>query len=87
MSNVPYFIWDYDLTVEDIHAILQGDNETKKAWLIARILESARYEDVWKFISLDELRRIFPKLKLKPPVRAAWAFALQVWDSEPVNGS
>jgi hypothetical protein len=81
----PYFIWDYDLTDADIWAILRGDDEQQKTWLIARLLESARYEDIWQYISLAELRLIFPKLKLKPQVRAAWEFALSVWAAEPVH--
>jgi uncharacterized protein (DUF433 family) len=78
----PYFIWDYDLTEADIRAILRGDDEEQKAWLVARLLESARYEDIWQYISLAELRAILPKLKLKPQVRAAWEFALSVWVSD-----
>lgn len=81
----PYFIWDYDLTDTDVRVILRGDNEEQKAWLVARLLESARYEDVWGYISLVELRAIFPKLQLKPQVRAAWEFALLVWAAEPAN--
>ena len=78
----PYFIWDYDLTDADVRAILYGDDEGQKAWLVARLLESARYEDVWQYISLAELRAIFPKLQLKPQVRAVWEFALSVWAAE-----
>ena len=83
----PYFIWDYDLTDSDIRAILRGDDEVQKAWLVARLLESARYEDVWKYISLAELRTIFLKLQLKPQVRSAWEFALSVWTGEAIGGS
>jgi hypothetical protein len=78
----PYFIWDYDLTDADIRAILGGDDEEQKAWLVARLLESARYEDIWQYISLAQLRAIFSKLQLKPQVRAAWEFALQVWAAD-----
>ena len=78
----PYFIWDYDLTEADIRAILCGDDEEQKAWIVARLLESARYEDIWQYISLAELRAIFLKLQLKPQVRAAWEFALLVWASD-----
>ena len=83
----PYFLWDYDLTEADVHAVLQAGDEGERAWLMARILESARFEDVWKYVTLAELRALFPQLRLKPQVRAAWDLALQVWDSEPVYGS
>jgi uncharacterized protein (DUF433 family) len=78
----PYFIWDYDLSEADVRAILRGDETHEKTWLVSRILESAAYEDVWKYLTLAELRTLFPSLQLKPQVRAAWEFALQVWDAE-----
>lgn len=84
-SQTPYFVWDYDLSDADVQATLRGDDETRKVWLVSRLLESARFEDVWKYISLPELRDIFPKLKLKPQVRSAWEFALQVWSAEPTH--
>ena len=83
--QTPYFIWDYDLTDADVRAILRGNDEGQKAWMIARLLESARYEDVWKYISLAELRAIFSQLQLKPQVRAAWQFALAVWVDEQLH--
>ena len=83
--QTPYFIWDYDLTEADLRAILRGVDEAQKAWLVARLLESARYEDIWQYISLAELRDIFPTLQLKPQVRAAWEFALLVWANEPAH--
>ena len=78
----PYFLWDYDLSEADIRSILRGGESQEKSWLVARILESAAYEDVWKFLTLAELQAVFPSLQLKPQVRAAWEFALQVWDGE-----
>ena len=78
----PYFLWDYDLSEADVRAILRSGEREEKAWLVSRLLESAAYEDVWKYLTLAELRTIFPSLQLKPPVRAAWEFALQVWDIE-----
>jgi hypothetical protein len=81
--QTPYFIWDYDLTDADLRAILRGDDELQKTWLVARLLESARFEDIWQYISLAELCDIFPKLQLKPQVRAVWEYALSVWSDEP----
>jgi hypothetical protein len=83
-GTTPYFIWDYALTEADVRCILRGEDDVQKAWLVARLLESAKYDDIWRYISLPELRAIFPKLQLKPQVRAAWEFALQVW-SGPAN--
>jgi hypothetical protein len=84
--KAPYFLWDYDLTEAEVRSILRGDNQAEKAWLVTRLLESARFEDVWKYITLAELYEIFPQLQLKPQVRRAWEFALQVWATEPIDG-
>jgi hypothetical protein len=81
----PYFLWDYDLTDEEVRAILRGNDEEQKSWIVGRLLESARYEDVWKYISLAELQELFPKLRLKPQVRAVWEFALLVWKAETTS--
>ena len=78
----PYFLWDYDLTEADVQAILQAGDDTERFWLVSCILESARYEDVWKYLSLAELRPLFPHLRLKPEVQSAWGFAMQVWDAD-----
>ncbi|OGG22130.1 hypothetical protein A3D03_02095 [Candidatus Gottesmanbacteria bacterium RIFCSPHIGHO2_02_FULL_40_13] len=78
-SKRPYFLWDYDLTEEDVRKILRGENETEKIWMMSRILESASFDDVWKYVTLHEVRAMFPKLKLKRPIREAWSYALTVW--------
>lgn len=77
----PYFLWDYDLTGEQIGEILNGDNEIEKIWILGRILESAKLEDVWKYTNHKQVREMFPKLKLKEPARKAWEHALQVWET------
>lgn len=75
----PYFLWDYDLTDQQVREILHGENETEKIWMMSRILESASFDDVWTYMSLHEVREMFPKLKLKLPIRNAWTYALAIW--------
>jgi len=84
MSNakVPYFLWDYNLTENGVRQILRGKNDTEKIWLTSRILESAKYEDIWRFLSLQEIKEIFPRLKLKKPIKEAWNYALDVWKNQ-----
>ncbi len=86
VSTRPYFLWDYDLTESDVRHILRGRNEDEKIWMASRILESARFEDIWKYLSLEELYKLFPKLKLKPPIRRVWEYALRVWSESEANG-
>lgn len=76
----PYWLWDYDLTEKDVRRILNGKNEVEQIWLMSRILESAKYEDVWKYLSYHQVREWFTRLKLKEPIRQAWQLALNAWE-------
>ena len=78
-TQPPYFLWDYDLTDTQVREILHGTNETEKIWMMSRILESAAFGDVWNYVTLPEVREMFPKLKLKAPVQKAWDYALTIW--------
>ncbi len=78
-SARPYFLWDYDLTEADVRRILSGGNQTDKVWILSRILESAKFEDVWTYTSLSDVRKMMPILKIKKPIRQAWERALSIW--------
>lgn len=75
----PYFIWDYDITEDEVRAILKGDDEDQKAWLIGRILEAARWEDVWRYLTVEEVHKYFDRVRIRPFQREMWAYVLEVW--------
>lgn len=78
-----YFFWDYDLTEEDVREILAGDDEYRKAWVISRILNAARWDDIWNYVTLDDIRTYFDQLRFRTPYqRELWAHALEVWSRE-----
>lgn len=77
--NKPYFLWDYDLTDKKIRDILDGKNEVEKIWIISRILTYARFEDVWKYLSIKDVVSIFPKLRLPTKTKDAWQNAFKAW--------
>ncbi len=80
MAKRLYFFWDYNITEDDLHAILRGDNEVEKAWAITRLLEAAKWEDIWRFISLADLIANFNRLRFRfARDREMWAYALQRW--------
>ena len=78
-KNRPYFLWDYDLSEDDVHNILSTGTAVDKNWMLSRILESAKYEDVWKYTTLSEVKNMMPVLKIKKPIRQAWERALAIW--------
>lgn len=74
------FFWDYQITKPELKRILKGEEgAVSKTWAMSRLLESAPYEEIWKYINLNELKKDFPRLKLKKEVKSAWQRALNVW--------
>lgn len=76
----PYFFWDYDITEDEIRAILRGNDPFEKAWVISRILEHARWEDIWRYLTVADIRENFENLRFRRPQdRELWAYALKRW--------
>lgn len=75
----PYFLWDYDLSENQIRRILRGSNEVERLWLITRIIMHAKFEDIWQYLTLEDIVRVFSKLRLPLKSKQSWQRALNVW--------
>ncbi len=73
-----YFFPDQELTLPELEAILAGDDADKRSWAISHLLRYAQWDDIWKFVSRDEVREIFPGLDLPDTLRQAWARMLKI---------
>jgi len=78
-KKVPYFLWDYDLTEEEVRKILKEGDEFSRLWLMGRILSHARFEDVFKYLTLKDILTVFPKLKMRKEIKKAWERAFSAW--------
>lgn len=77
----PAFLWDYDLSESQVRELLNRPGlPPQKAWLIERILTESRFEEVLEYLTLEEIRQAFPKLRLPPKTRERWAYALERWN-------
>jgi hypothetical protein len=76
----PYFFWDYDIREDEIRGILAGANGVEKAWVISRILQYAKWDDIWRYLTPDDIRQNLPRLDFRRPQdRDAWAYAVERW--------
>jgi hypothetical protein len=76
----PYFLWDYDISDEDIRRILRHGSLAEKAWIITRILEYAKWDDIWHYLTVDDIRENLEHLRFRRPQdRELWAYALDRW--------
>lgn len=80
--NKPYFLWDYDWSEKKVRKILKTGDEYQKKWLIARIISSASFKDVFDYLTLKEILQIWPKLKMRPEIKNAWEKAFKVWGND-----
>lgn len=79
----PYFLWDYDLSEVQVREILaQKGLSDEKRWLVERILTQARFEDVMKYLSAEEIQRALPHLRLPLKIKDRWEYALQIWSQD-----
>ena len=78
-TEVPlYFFPEQEVTETELRHILAGDDQTRRAWAISQMLRYAEWEDIWTFVSRDEVRDLFPHLDLPDNLRAAWGRMLKV---------
>lgn len=72
-------MWDYSLTNGQIITLLKSGTEMEKKWLIGKIITHARFDDVWQYISPEELSKILPTLRIPEKQKKIWENALKVW--------
>jgi len=74
----PSFLWDYDLTFGQIREILAGPLEKRK-WLVARILEHAGFNEVFRYLTPREIERDLPHIRLPQKLKDHWEYAIRRW--------
>jgi len=68
----PYFVHDYDLSWGQFREILRGGDEPSRIWALARLLDRARWEDIWRLVTVEAVAAALPRL----PVRNR-----EMWDA------
>ena len=64
----------------EIRRILRHGASEEKAWVITRILERAKWGDIWRYLTVDDIRQHLDLLRFRHPQdRELWAYALERW--------
>lgn len=72
-----YFFPDRPVSEIEARGMLAGTPE-ERAVVISRLLRYAEWDDIWSYVSRDEVREIFAALDLPDSLRAAWARMLKI---------
>ena len=77
-SKNPSFLWEYNLTHGEIITILRGPQK-RRLWLVAKILEHARWEEIWEYLDIQTIQKDLPLLRMNLKTKRHWERALQLW--------
>lgn len=75
----PWFLWDYDLTEAQAHELLTHAPFEQRKWLLGRMLERLKPDEIVRYVSLEALRQALPHLRLDDRVKRHWEEALAIW--------
>jgi hypothetical protein len=80
MRDRPYFLWDVPVTEARLREYLRQPDPALRAQWQGSVLREARFDDVWKYLTLEEVLRDWPHIE--PHLgrsRAFWSFLIRGW--------
>ena len=73
-----YFFPDQRITEDEVRQLLRQGTPEQRAWVVSHLLRYAQWDDIWNYVSRDEVREIFPGLDLPETLRHAWGRMLKI---------
>ncbi len=73
-----YFFPEEPVTAEELRRILRQGTQAQRAWAMSNLLRYAQWDDIWTYVTRDEVRELFADLSLPENLRAAWGRMLKV---------
>jgi hypothetical protein len=84
----PYFLWDEDVSIGELHQILAGPDGFRRDQLFGKMLREARDIDVWNFVRPAEVASALERLRRRLGRRYAfWSFLIEGWRRHGLLGS
>lgn len=78
-SARPYFLWWTSTTVEELKRHLASQDLQERAYWMGALLREANTRDVWVFVTIDEIRALWPHLiRYLGRSREMWAWLLEL---------
>lgn len=73
-----YFFPDRSVTAPALRRVLRDGSREERALAVSQMLRYAQWDDLWSYVSRDEVRALFPYLDLPAGLRSAWARMLKI---------
>ena len=79
----PYFLWDEDVSIDELRATLAGPDGPVRDRLLGKMLREARDLDVWAFVRPAEVARVLDRLARRLGRRHRfWKFLIEGWRAD-----
>lgn len=76
----PYFLWDVPISEADLRARLRHTDADTRAQWSARVMREARYEDVFQYLTLEDILRDWKDIQRHlGRMRGFWEYLLNGW--------
>jgi hypothetical protein len=80
MRDRPYFLWDVDVTEDELRRRLQVPDLDARAQWQACVMREARFEDVWRYVTLDAVLSNWVHIvRHLGRRRRFWEFLIEGW--------
>lgn len=77
----PYFLWDSDMTLDELRRQLASSDPEVKAYYIGKIMRQAKPDDVFEFVDARTIRSLWslvvPHLGTR---REMWEWLFEGWE-------
>ena len=82
-AGVPYFLWDEELTVAELHERLADASDWERDRLLGKMLREARDIDVWCFVSTAAVAAALPRIERRLGRRREfWRWLIDGWQRD-----
>jgi hypothetical protein len=81
----PYFLWDEDVSIDELKTALREGPEAQRLRLLGKLLREARDLDVWQFVTPKEVALALPALSRRLGRRRRfWEFLIRGWREDGI---
>jgi hypothetical protein len=81
----PYFLWDEDVSIDELRAALSQAPRPERLRLLGKMLREARDIDVWHFVTPSDVARELPLVMRRLGRRGRfWEFLIEGWRKDGI---